>query len=215
MAPLLEQAKMQENENDNESGAGNGRGNHSGGELAGSEFQFTFSQPSVVADACAEANAGRKIANLGREWQQRAALARLEGEGLQAPPMTALNKEERAVRRERFLRKAICILHEQLRRKTQLGESLEKLARAQTLELSLSSKERLQVGGEGEGEETMESLLDNLDGKLRHISRPPHYRFFIDIRQPRQSHPHPRHHITNPWPRVTRRSRTSKTKWPS
>lgn len=170
--PSLEQVSRgrdtDHQESDNGDGNGNGRGIDSGCGLAVGGFQFTFSQPSDLANACADANTSvRKIANVGKGWAQRAALNRLQGKGHGAAPMTASeDKEEQTVCGEQSLWEEICQLREDLRRKEGVVEGLERLSRSQAIELSLSTDGgRMRTGDEGEME--MSLLAEKIKGESR------------------------------------------------
>jgi hypothetical protein len=138
---------LEQRESDNGASASNGEGIGSGVGLETGEFQFTFSQPSAVAQACADAHAAsiRKIAAVGKSWTQRAAQNQLEGEGDMATPMTAsVDKEAQTAGDEQSSQDEICLLRAQLEASESRVVGLQRLVRASEEELALSKEGRLQ-----------------------------------------------------------------------
>lgn len=145
---LDQSREIEQRRNDSDRGTGDGSGSDSGGEDETGRIQFTFSCPSGIVAACANANVG------GGEG--------LEEEGHLATPMTAVEtvEEERTVRRVYSLRKEI--------RKLQSDHWRERKRRREAAsDFSLTRQRWLRAVKERETKLSSLSLLEKkLKGKV-------------------------------------------------
>jgi hypothetical protein len=150
---LAQSRDIEQRRNDSGRGSGNGSGSDSGGEDETGRIQFTFSCPSGIVAACANANVA------GGEG--------LEGEGHLATPMTAEEtvEEERTVRRVFTLRKEIRKLQGDLWRE-------RRRRREEASEFSLWRQRCLRAVKERETKFSSFSLLEKkLKGKVEDPTR--------------------------------------------
>jgi hypothetical protein len=160
---LDQSREIEQRRNDSDRGTGDGSGSDSGGEDETGRIQFTFSCPSGIVAACANANVGGGE-GLEEEGLEEEGLEEegLEEEGHLATPMTAVEtvEEERTVRRVYSLRKEIRKLQSDLWRE-------RKRRREAASDFSLTRQRWLRAVKERETKLSSLSLLEKkLKGKV-------------------------------------------------